>query len=144
MVHDDGAIIYINGQELTRSEMIPLGVVNHYTYARQSSNATNENNFYTYKVDSSYFVTGLNTIAVSVRNRSASDDDVSFDFIITVCDHASENCPIVTSKKAKRVHCNFNDPSKIKEDINTIKNSFRKTRNEIRDFCKKFILENIS
>tara|TARA_B100000795_G_scaffold258785_1_gene233192 strand:+ start:1441 stop:4191 length:2751 start_codon:yes stop_codon:yes gene_type:complete len=83
MVHDDGAIIYINGQELTRSEMIPLGVVNHYTYARQSSNATNENNFYTYKVDSSYFVTGLNTIAVSVRNRSASDDDVSFDCYIT-------------------------------------------------------------
>ena len=83
MAHDDGAIIYINGQELTRNEMMPLGAINHNTFARQSSNETNENNFYTYKIDSSYFVTGVNTIAVSIRNRSVSDDDVSFDCYIT-------------------------------------------------------------
>ncbi len=90
----------------------------------------------------------MNEIGLDISHHTSNlvseYDDVSFNFIITVCDHASKNCPIVTSKKAKRVHCNFNDPSKIKEDINTIKNSFRKTRNEIRDFCKKFILENIS
>lgn len=83
MVHDDGAIIYINGQEVARTEMIPLGIINHTTAARQSINETNENNFYTYKINSSYFVNGINTIAVSMRNRSVSDSDVSFDCYIT-------------------------------------------------------------
>ena len=83
MVHDDGAIIYINGQEAVRTEMIPLGTINHSTSARQRINETNENNFYTYKIDSSYFVNGTNTIAVSMRNRRASDNDVSFDCFIT-------------------------------------------------------------
>jgi len=96
MVHDDGAIIYINGQEVARNEMMPLGTINHSTVARQSSNETNENGFYTYKIDSSYFVTGTNTIAVSVRNRSASDDDVSFDCYITPSFLYSQDGPYVS------------------------------------------------
>jgi hypothetical protein len=96
MVHDDGAIIYINGQELARNEMIPLGAINHNTSARQSSNSTNENNFYTYKVDSSYFVTGVNTLAVSVRNRSVSNDDVSFDCFIRPSFLYSQDGPYVS------------------------------------------------
>lgn len=83
MVHDDGALIYINGQEVVRTELIPLGSINHNTSARQRCNEDNENSFYTYKVSSSYFVNGLNTIAVSIRNRNSTDDDVSFDCYIT-------------------------------------------------------------
>jgi len=83
MVHDDGAVIYINGQEAFRTEMIPLGTINHTTTARQSANSTNENNFYTYKVSADYFLTGINTIAVSMHNRSATDDDISFDCYVT-------------------------------------------------------------
>jgi len=83
MVHDDGAVIYINGQEAVRTEMMPLGTISHTTTARQSSNTTNENNFYTYKVSSNYFLTGINTIAVSMHNRSTTNDDVSFDCYVT-------------------------------------------------------------
>ena len=83
MVHDDGAIVYINGQEVLRTEMIPLGTINNATAARQSINEDNENNFYTYKISSSYFTNGINTIAISIRNRSASNNDVSFDCYIT-------------------------------------------------------------
>ena len=83
MVHDDGALIYVNGQEVVRSEGMPIGAITYNTPARQSNNKTNENNFYTYKVNSSYFVNGVNTIAVSVHNRSTSNDDVSFDCYIT-------------------------------------------------------------
>jgi len=83
MVHDDGAMIYINGQEVVRTEMMPLGTISHTTTARQSANSTNENNFYTYKVSSSYFITGTNTIAVSVHNSSTSGSDLSFDCYIT-------------------------------------------------------------
>ena len=41
-------------------------------------------------------------------------DDIEFDLVITVCDHASENCPIFKSKnsdkKTKVIHIGFEDP----------------------------------
>jgi hypothetical protein len=83
MVHDEAAIVYVNGQEVARTELMPLGTINHSTNARQSSNDDNENAFYSYAIDASYFITGVNTIAVSVRNRNASDPDLSFDCYLT-------------------------------------------------------------
>ena len=83
VVHDDGAVIYINGQEAIRTEMMPIGTINHSTAARQSSNSSNENNFYTYKVSASYLVNGVNTIAISMHNRSNTNSDLSFDCFIT-------------------------------------------------------------
>ena len=98
---------------------------------------------------------GLNNIAVETMSEIGIDishqksnlisdyDEIQFDFIITVCDNAKENCPVFHSKNSKKIHKNFSDPSKIKGDINKIKNSFKKTRDEIRDFCKNFVIENL-
>jgi hypothetical protein len=83
IVHDDAAIVYVNGEEVFRSELMPLGTIGHLTTARQSNNSTNENDFYTYEIDPSYFVSGLNIVAVSVRNEEASDGDLSFDCYLT-------------------------------------------------------------
>lgn len=83
MVHDDGAMVYINGVEVLRSELIPLGNITHTTSARQRINNSTENDFFTYKIASSFFVNGENTIAVTVRNRNAGDEDFSFDCFIT-------------------------------------------------------------
>ncbi|MFT5265790.1 MAG: hypothetical protein ACI8YQ_004547, partial [Polaribacter sp.] len=83
MIHDDGAIVYVNGQEVLRTEMMPLGTINHNTSARQSINDKIQNDFFTYKIDPSYFVSGENTIAISVRNRNAADGDLSFDCFIS-------------------------------------------------------------
>ncbi len=83
LVHDDAAIVYINGQEAFRSELMPQGAITHATTARQSSNSTNENEFYTYKIDPGLWVTGTNTIAISVRNRSTTNTDLSFDGYLT-------------------------------------------------------------
>ena len=68
---------------------------------------------------------------------------IPFDFMITVCDHAKENCPYIPSK-AKRFHHNFSDPSKAKGNEEEIANAFRQTRDEIKEYCKKFIAENVS
>ncbi len=64
---------------------------------------------------------------------------VDFDFIITVCDHANENCPYIPAKNAVRLHKNFSDPSKVTGTPEEIHNAFIKTRNEIKDYCKKFV-----
>ena len=98
---------------------------------------------------------GLNKMAVETMSEIGIDishqksnlisdyDEIQFDFIITVCDNAKENCPVFHSKNSKKIHKNFSDPSKIKGDIDKIKNSFKKSRDEIRDFCKNFVIENL-
>ena len=63
-----------------------------------------------------------------------------FDYIITVCDNANENCPFFPSK-AKRFHQNFLDPAKEKGSEEEILNSFRKVRDEIKIYSEKFINE---
>ena len=67
--------------------------------------------------------------------------DVNFDYIITVCDHANENCPYIPSKNAVRIHKNFIDPSKIIDSKNKALD-FDLCRNEIKlftlDFYKKY------
>jgi hypothetical protein len=79
MIHDDGAIVYVNGQEVLRTELMPLGTINHNTPARQRINSSIQNDFFTYKIDPSYFISGENTIAISVRNRNATEGNLSFD-----------------------------------------------------------------
>ena len=98
---------------------------------------------------------GLNKMAVETMSEIGIDishqksnlisdyDKIQFNFIISVCDNAKENCPVFHSKNSKKIHQNFSDPSKIKGDFNKIKNSFKKSRDEIRDFCKNFVIENL-
>ncbi|MBT8259426.1 MAG: arsenate reductase ArsC, partial [Bacteroidia bacterium] len=70
--------------------------------------------------------------------------DVDFDYILTVCDHANENCPYIPSKNAQRLHHNFFDPSKVKGTDTEIHAAFLKARNEIRDYLKAFITTHLS
>ncbi|MFT4660635.1 MAG: hypothetical protein ACI8XB_000903 [Patiriisocius sp.] len=83
MIHDDAAIVYVNGQEVMRTELMPLTTISHSTSARQRINDFTQNDFYTYGIDPSYFVTGENTIAISVRNVNSTDGDVAFDCFIS-------------------------------------------------------------
>lgn len=62
--------------------------------------------------------------------------NIEFDYILTVCDYANETCPFIPSK-AKRLHHNFFDPSKVKGSPEEIKAAFEKTREEMRDYCRK-------
>ena len=34
-----------------------------------------------------------------------------WDYVITVCDHANETCPLFTGKVKNRLHMGFEDPS---------------------------------
>lgn len=60
---------------------------------------------------------------------------IPFDLILTVCDHASERCPIFAST-AKRIHHNFPDPAKATGTEEEILDAFKKVREEIKTFCK--------
>ena len=92
---------------------------------------------------------GLNENAVKSMARDGVDisshtsnnlkeyDKIDFAFIITVCNDANENCPFFPSKKSKRIHKNFLDPSKINDSKN-IEKDFDDCRNKIKKFSLKF------
>jgi arsenate reductase (thioredoxin) len=65
--------------------------------------------------------------------------DIQFDYVITVCGHANEHCPIF-SGGAKVVHVGFDDPPKLAEKAENKEQAlgyYRRVRDEIRDFVKK-------
>jgi arsenate reductase len=94
---------------------------------------------------------GLNPGAVAIMKEDGIDisghtsnhveeySGISWDFIITVCDHAKENCPYIPSTTAIRLHHNFFDPSKVKGSSEEIHTAFLKARNEIKGYCMDFV-----
>lgn len=66
---------------------------------------------------------------------------VKFDFIITVCDHANEVCPVFPSS-AKKFHFNFPDPAKVTGVEEEIVLEFRRVRELIKVYCKEFLTLN--
>ncbi len=64
--------------------------------------------------------------------------EVDFDYIISVCDHARDNCPYIASN-ADRLHHNFDDPSRYKGTDEEVMQEFVRVRDEIRDYCKAFV-----
>ncbi|MFC3159086.1 arsenate reductase ArsC [Chryseobacterium arachidis] len=68
--------------------------------------------------------------------------NINFDFVITVCDHAKENCPYFPTK-AMTFHHNFQDPAKAVGTVEEINFAFKKVREEIKNYCENFIKENI-
>ncbi len=73
-------------------------------------------------------------------NHIEEYSDINFDHIITVCDHAAENCPHFPSK-AQRHHFNFPDPAKATGSEEEILNEFRSVRHLIKEYLEKFVAE---
>ena len=62
-----------------------------------------------------------------------------FDSVVTVCDHASETCPVIESQ-TKTIHVGFDDPPKLAQRARTEKEAldyYRRVRDEIRVFISK-------
>jgi len=56
----------------------------------------------------------------------------SFDYVITVCDSAKENCPVFTGKMIKRLHIGFDDPADAVGTEEEVMPVYRRVRDEIR------------
>ena len=67
--------------------------------------------------------------------------NIDFDFVITVCDNAKERCPFFPTK-AQKFHYNFPDPAKATGTDEEIAEEFRKVRQQIKEYCEKFVAEN--
>lgn len=73
------------------------------------------------------------------ENRSKSVDEFAneeIDYVLTVCDNASENCPYFPAK-TKVIHHSFEDPAEVLGDEETRVEAFRKIREEIKEYFEK-------
>lgn len=61
-----------------------------------------------------------------------------FDYIITVCDNAAENCPVFPGK-AERIHWSFDDPAEAVGSSEEQLAVFRRVRDEIAEKLKGFV-----
>lgn len=92
---------------------------------------------------------GLNPRAVKVMAEAGVDiseqrsktvdevDGVDFDFVVTVCGHANESCPMWLKGKAKVVHVGFDDPPALAKGAKSEEEAlghYRRVRDEIKAF----------
>ncbi|MFN8091455.1 MAG: metallophosphoesterase [Vicinamibacteria bacterium] len=77
LMRDDGAVVYLNGAEVLRSNM-PTGTIGYTTPASSSVSGTAESAYQSFSLSPSLLVAGTNVLAVEVHQESASSSDVSF------------------------------------------------------------------
>lgn len=91
LLRDDGAVVYLNGVEVIRSNM-PEGTITHATHA--SDSADPENVFLDYTVPAANLVVGDNVIAVELHQVDATSSDLSFDLELIA---VSRSGPVVAT-----------------------------------------------
>jgi arsenate reductase len=93
---------------------------------------------------------GLNPNAVRVMKEAGVDitsqrskhvdevKDVGLEYVVTVCAHANESCPVFPGK-AKVVHVGFDDPPRLAKTAKSEEEAlghYRRVRDEIRRFVE--------
>ncbi len=93
---------------------------------------------------------GLNPRAVKVMAETGVDisrqysktttelGPVQFDYVVTVCGHASESCPVFPGR-AKKIHAGFEDPPMLTKDMPDEEQKlavYRRVRDQIRAFVE--------
>ena len=78
VLRDDGVVIYLNGTELDRQNM-PAGAIDYLTHSNGVVGGPQEDIFYSTSVPPAALVTGTNTLAVEIHQRTWDSSDISFD-----------------------------------------------------------------
>src|SRR5690606_35166140 len=64
--------------------------------------------------------------------------EIPFDYVITVCDHANETCPVFTGEVKNRLHMGFEDPYLAKGSQEEILDVYREIRDQIQTQFNEF------
>jgi arsenate reductase len=66
-----------------------------------------------------------------------------WDYVITVCGGANENCPVFSGRVKNRLHIGFDDPSFATGSPEFIRNEYLRVRDEIQDAFSHLYKEKI-
>jgi len=74
------------------------------------------------------------------RSKSVTEfEDEEFDYVVTLCGHAQQTCPVFPGKTTM-VHVGFDDPPELARNAKTEEealNHYRRVRDEIRAFVER-------
>jgi arsenate reductase len=76
-------------------------------------------------------------IAHHTSNHVEEYAHVPFGYVLTVCDHANEVCPVFPSS-AKKLHHNFPDPARASGSEEEILAQFRAVRDQVKAYAQQF------
>jgi len=82
VLRDDGAVVYLNGTEVFRSNM-PVGAIDSLTLASGAVGGSSESTFFQTAVDPALLLTGTNVLAVEIHQVQRWSSDISFDLDLT-------------------------------------------------------------
>jgi arsenate reductase len=82
-------------------------------------------------------VAAMKEIGIDISHHTSDSVDLylgeEWDYVITVCGGANENCPAFLGKVKHRLHIGFDDPSHTVGTDEFIWSEFRRVRDEIKE-----------
>ena len=89
----------------------------------------------------------MKEIGIDISHHTSDPVDIyleqEWDYVITVCGGANENCPAFFGKVKNRLHMGFDDPSHVTGTDEYIRSEFIRVRDEIREGFWKLYVEQI-
>ena len=86
-------------------------------------------------------IAAMREIGVDISQQQSKHVDnlpvKEFDYIITLCDHAAQNCPVFLGNGVRRHH-SFSDPAAAVGSDHEVLAAFRKVRDELKQFILSF------
>jgi arsenate reductase len=94
-----------------------------------------------------YAVKVMKEKGIDISNQYPKDVsqflDKEFDYVITVCDHAKETCPVFTGSVKHRLHIGFEDPADAQGTEEEVLSVYRKVRDQIEEAFRKLYQEQL-
>jgi arsenate reductase len=92
-------------------------------------------------------VATMKEVGIDISHHTSDSVDLyldqEWDYVITVCGGANENCPAFLGKVKHRLHIGFDDPSHAVGTVEFIRSEFIRVRDEIKEGFWKFYQENL-
>ena len=89
----------------------------------------------------------MNEIGINISNHTSDSVEKylceEWNYVITVCGGANENCPAFTGNVRHRLHIGFDDPSHVIGSDEFIWSEFHRVRDEIKEAFYKLYIEDI-
>jgi len=99
------------------------------------------------KAVSPFAIQVMNEIGIDISSYTTSNVEnylgMDFDYVITVCDHAKETCPVFLSKVKHQLHIGFDDPAKALGTEKEIQTVFQQVRDKIKVHFYKFYIDSV-
>jgi arsenate reductase len=89
-------------------------------------------------------VTAMGEVGIDINGQRSKDVSEyagsSFDYVITVCDQAQEECPVFPGAR-RQLHWSLPDPAATEGDETVRVAAFRRVRDDLAGYIRQFISE---